>query len=227
MRRTRCPFLLPENKNPGAETPGERDIVCMSEKNSNPQSTPKSIPEQSFPFYVWSGLLAPEHRKRMGSAIWVYLWCLRRTTREKDGLGLVLGGSRIKQSRIARELGVTERTIGTDLARLRKHGYLQIRRIPYGLVITVFKSKRKLKRSEENFRSQIGRNLPNTDERSEETFRSRSEGIFRNNIEEAVKSKQKKRENSGSASPHRGGAHAREGNSEKKGKTYLAGVTYA
>ena len=78
----------------------------------------------------------------MGVAIWVYLWCVRRITREEKGVGFVLGGSRIKEERIARELGVSKRTVGADLGRLRRFGYVQIRRIPHGLVITVLKSKR-------------------------------------------------------------------------------------
>ena len=104
----------------------------------------------------------PYHRSKIGSAIWVRLGCLRRVTAEHGGLGFVLGGSRIKIERIAEELGISSRSIGADLARLKQGGYLQVRRIPYGLIITVLKSKRGFdkKRSEENFRSEIGRNLP-------------------------------------------------------------------
>lgn|SRR6266850_1005148 len=135
----------------------------MPEKNFNAQSRSassvidSSAESASYPFYVWPGLLTPYHRNQMGIAVWVYLWCLRRTTREVDGIGLVLGGTPIKTGRIANELGVTPRSVSTDLAHLRSCGYLATKRVPYGLIITVAKSKRKLKRSEDSFASQIGR----------------------------------------------------------------------
>ena len=160
--------------------------------------------EASHPFYVWSGLLTPYHRSKIGSAIWVYLWCLRRVTAEHGGLGFVLGGSRIKIERIAEELGISSRSIGADLARLKQGGYLQVRRIPYGLIITVLKSKRGFdkKRSEENFRSEIGRNLPISPERSEENFRADRKKTS-DIKEKAVRVSKQKRVSSGEASPHR------------------------
>jgi len=204
----------------------------MPEKNCNPQSTSASSPieanrGESFPFYVWSGLLTPQHRKQMGIAIWVYEWCLRRTTHEKDGLGFVLGGSRIKVGRIARELGVSERSVKTDLARLRKCGYLQIKRIPYGLIITVSRSKRRLgsKRSAGTCLSEKCRNLPISPERSAETCTAEVQepALIK---EEAVGVSSEKRGSSGSASPHRKSAPAPRRDSEKPKDYSAAGVAY-
>lgn len=204
----------------------------MPEKNFNPQSQSASSPieastEESFPFYVWSGLLTPPHRKRMGIAIWVYEWCLRRTTYEKDGLGFVLGGSRIKVERIARELGVSERSVKTDLARLRKYGYLQIKRIPYGLVITVSRSKRWLgsKRSAESCLSEKYRNLPISPKRSAEscTAEVQDPALIK---EKAARVRSKKRESSGSASPHRKSAPTPRRDSEKRKDYSAAEVAY-
>ena len=204
----------------------------MPEKNFNAQSKSASSPievtsQESFPFYVWSGLLTPQHRKLMGIAIWVYEWCLRRITCEKDGLGFVLGGSRIKVERIARELGVSERSVKTDLARLRTYGYLQIKRIPYGLVITVLRSKRGLKgkRSAGTCISEKCSILPISSERSAETCTAEVQdpALIK---EEAVRVNSKKRGSSGSASPHRKSALALRGNSEKS-KDYTVEVSYA
>jgi predicted DNA-binding transcriptional regulator len=180
----------------------------MPEKNFNEQSTPASSPiaadnQESFPFYVWSGLLTPEHRKKMGISIWVFEWCINRTTHERDGLGFVLGGSRIRVNRLAQELGVSERSVKTDLARLRKHGYLKIRRIPYGLVITVPNSKRWTgKRSAETCPSEIGRNLPISIDRSAETRTAEVQdpALIK---DKAVGVSSKRRVSSSSASPHR------------------------
>jgi len=203
----------------------------MPEKNFSPQSASASSPieatrEDSFPFYVWSGLLTPQHRKQMGIAIWVYEWCLRRTTREKDGFGFVLGGTRIKVERIAQELGVSERTVKSDLARLRKYGYLQIRHIPYGLIITVARSKRGLKgkRSAVTCPPEKCRNLPTSSERSAGTclVGVQDPALIK---EEAVGVSSKKRESSGSASPHRKSAPAPRRDSEKS-KDYTVEVSY-
>ena len=44
------------------------------------------MPADSFPFRVWSGLLAPEHHSQIGPALWTFLWLIRRTTRERTDL---------------------------------------------------------------------------------------------------------------------------------------------
>ena len=192
----------------------------MPKKNFKQQSEPASSPieadnQKSFPFVVWSGLLTPEHRKQIGISVWVYLWCVRRVTCEEGDLGFVLGGSRIKVIRIAQELGVSERSVKADLARLRRCGYLHIRRIPYGLVITVSRSKRKLtrKRSATSCPSEIGRNQPIFIDRSAETCTAEVQDPAPIK-EEAVGVSSKKRVSSSSASPHRGSPKP-EGRSEK------------
>ena len=111
---------------------------------------------QSYPFPVWNGLL--EHRKRLKSAIWEFLWCLDATTNEKDGVGLVHGGAPVKADRIARNLEVSTRTIKQNLRRLTTEGYLKLRRTPYGNVIQVMNSSKfgiwaPHKRSEQSFPS--------------------------------------------------------------------------
>lgn len=201
-----------------------------SQKNRSASSPIEANTQKSFPFYVWSGLLTPQHRKRMGISVWVYLWCLRRITYEKDGLGFVLGGSRIKVERIAKELGMVERSIKSDLARLRKHEYLQIKRIPYGLIITVSRSKRGLgrKRSAETCLSENSekcRNLPISSERSAETCTAEVQdpALIK---EEAVGVSSKRRGSSGSASPHRRSAPAPNRESSKS-KSSFSEVIYA
>jgi hypothetical protein len=158
----------------------------------------------SYPITIWSGLLTPHHRNRIGIAIWVFWWCIRRTTNEKNGFGYVLHGSRIKVSRIADELGVSERSVKTDLARLRRGGYIDVRRIPYGLVITVLRSKRWVAANREatSFPSEMGRNLPISRARWAESCPA--DGQNPAHIKEnAFREYSKKRESSGSASPHR------------------------
>lgn len=95
--------------------------------------------EPSRPIPVWNGVL--EHLEQMGMAIWLYLWCLDKITREEDGLGYVLGGAPVKVEQIAKELGRSSRAIRRDLKTLRSR-YLQLRWTPYGYVIHVLNSRK-------------------------------------------------------------------------------------
>ena len=94
--------------------------------------------KQSYPFPVWNGLF--EHRKRLKSAIWEFLWCLDAITNEKDGVGLVHGGAPVKIERIAADLKVDEKTVRLNLQKLAREGYLKLRRTAYGYVVHVLNS---------------------------------------------------------------------------------------
>lgn len=94
--------------------------------------------KQSYPLPLWNGLL--EHRGRMGSAIWEYIWCLDRITREENGIGFVNGGAPVKAKTIAKDFDVDEETVKRNLQRLSKKGYIQLCRTPYGRVIQVMNS---------------------------------------------------------------------------------------
>ena len=116
--------------------------------------------KQSFPIPVWNGLL--EHRKRIGTSVWEFLWCLDRTTQERGEVGIVNGGAPVKAKRIARNLNVSTRTVKQNLRRLTTEGYLKLRRTPYGNVIHVMNSAKfgiwaPHKRSEESIPSGHGK----------------------------------------------------------------------
>lgn len=102
--------------------------------------------DNSFPFPTYSGLLTPEHKKNIGPALWEFLWCISKTTKEKvsDGekQGIVLGGKPIKHEDIADDLGVSAITVQRNMSRLKKHGYIETKRAPYGEIITVRNSKK-------------------------------------------------------------------------------------
>ena len=134
----------------------------------------------NYSFPVSNGLLTAEHRKRLGSALWEFLWFIDRTTcNDKDGCGLVLGGRPITCASIARSLGSSERAVRANCRRLAAHGYIRVQRAPHGLKVWVTKSKKFAwkrptesrrpldRRGEENCHSdrygaaaQIGRNVP-------------------------------------------------------------------
>ena len=95
---------------------------------------------QSYPFPVWSGLL--EHRDRIKTAIWTYLWLLDKITTEKDGLGVVNYGKRVRVGDIATDLSSDEKTIRIHLEVLVKGGYIKLRPARYGRVIEVCNSSK-------------------------------------------------------------------------------------
>jgi len=102
---------------------------------------------QSFPFTIWSGLLEDGHRQKIGSAVWEFLWCIRKITKEvkngKSTVGLVLGGKPIKTKDIAQDLHIHPKTVEENLRRLEKGGYIKLIRVPYGQIIEVNNSKRR------------------------------------------------------------------------------------
>ncbi|MHA2856897.1 MarR family transcriptional regulator [Paenibacillus lautus] len=112
------------------------------------------MPEGSYPFPIYSGLLEPEHYKRIGSAIWLFLWCVSSTTAERDEegtvWGIVLGNKPMKLSEISERFGVNDKTVSRWLDTLENHQYIRVTRAPRGLILWVRNSK---KRTDKNVRS--------------------------------------------------------------------------
>lgn len=104
--------------------------------------TKKKDPQNSWPFPVYSGLLQNGHKKKMGDAIWEFLWCVDKTTIENDGVGWVLGQKPIKIDEMARNLGESRRTVQSHLEKLKDHHYITIIRASKGIIIGVLKSKK-------------------------------------------------------------------------------------
>jgi hypothetical protein len=79
-------------------------------------------------FRVSNGIFA--HRKRIGAAVWVFLWFVDRVTKDvPNGTGevdgIVLGGSPVSARRIASELQDTPRTVQAHISRLISRGYIR------------------------------------------------------------------------------------------------------
>jgi len=92
---------------------------------------------------ISNGLLKDQHRKRMGTAVWEFMWCIDKVTRiDEDGTGYVLGGKPIQLSELASIMEVGEDTVSINLSKLEAEGYIEKTRTPYGIVIKVFKAKK-------------------------------------------------------------------------------------
>lgn len=120
------------------------------------------MPDGSYPFPMYSGLLEPEHYKKIGSAIWLFLWCISSTTKEfeEEGTvwGVVLGGKPMKLSEIAGFFEVNDKTVSRWLDTLEDYHYIRVTRAPRGLILSVKNSKRwtdKNVRSHQNDRTNM------------------------------------------------------------------------
>lgn len=97
-----------------------------------------------FPTYV--GLLSPDHKDKIGPALWEFLWFISKTTKEfiegEENLGIVLGGKPIKFADIGEDLGSSESTVKKHVNRLKKYKYIESKRTPYGEIYYVKNSKK-------------------------------------------------------------------------------------
>jgi hypothetical protein len=95
--------------------------------------------KDSHPIPLWNGVF--EHYGRIGDALWEFAWCIDAVTAERDGMGVVLGGSPVKLGVIVKAInGRSKETVRRHLKRLANEKYIRIRRTPYGQVIEVFNS---------------------------------------------------------------------------------------
>lgn len=102
---------------------------------------------KGFGIYVKNDLLDPKHHERMGVSIWLYLWLLdAMTSISEQGVGSVLGGKPIKYEDVNKDLGLSRSTYLRYVATLKEAGYIETKRTPVGLVITVHKAKKIFKK---------------------------------------------------------------------------------
>lgn len=142
----------------------------------------------SYPFNTYSGLLTPEHYKKVGNAIWLFLWCISSTTSEKkkDGVvwGIVKGNKPHKLTELAEVFGVNEKTVRRWLTDLEKEEYIRLTRAPYGMIITVKNSKRGyFERLDNNVQSEKRERteMSNHSERVDTNVQSSSDKIVQSN----------------------------------------------
>jgi hypothetical protein len=74
------------------------------------------------------GIIHEDHRQKMGEAIWLYKWLVKRQTRRN---GLVLGGAPITYDRIHQETLYPVRNMQRWMARLREKAYVEVTYLNY------------------------------------------------------------------------------------------------
>lgn len=99
---------------------------------------------KGFYIDVTNNLLDAKHRQAIGLAVWEFMWCLdKMTSVDENGVGLVLGGKPIKWEEIGKEFGIDRSVVGRNMNNLQKHGYLILKRTPFGHIIKVNKAKKR------------------------------------------------------------------------------------
>ena len=92
---------------------------------------------------IRGGLWDDAHLERMGSAVWLFGWLVHRQTRERFGVGLVLGGSPLTYERIREDTGMPARTLKRWMSRLARAGYIRvIHKAHKRMVIEIIKAKK-------------------------------------------------------------------------------------
>ena len=92
---------------------------------------------------IRGGLWDEAHLERMGPAVWLFGWLVHRQTRERNGVGLVLGGSPVTYDMIQGDTGYARRTLQRWMADLRAGGYVRVRRTCHSrMIIEVLKAKK-------------------------------------------------------------------------------------
>ncbi len=66
----------------------------------------------------------------------------KETTENGETIGIVLGGRPIKNMEIAESLGTSLRSAERNISRLKKYGYIDTKRTPYGNIFKVKNSKK-------------------------------------------------------------------------------------
>ena len=91
----------------------------------------------------------------MGQAVWLFGWLVLRETRERGGIGFVLGGRPITYREIEEETGFARKSLERWMRILRRGGYIETTTAPSGIIVRIQKAKkfdRKVSnRAQENF----------------------------------------------------------------------------
>lgn len=99
---------------------------------------------KGFYIEVINDLLEPKHRKAMKESVWLFMWLLdKMTSISEEGVGTVLGGKPIKYEEVDRDLKLPERTYYRWINQLRENKYINTKKAPQGLIITVNKAKKR------------------------------------------------------------------------------------
>lgn len=98
---------------------------------------------KGFYITVSLGLLEKKHYLNMKESVWLFLWYLdKMTSVSEEGIGKVLGGKPITYEEVNEDLQLPLRTYRRWVERLKRNGYINVIRTPYGLSISVNRAQK-------------------------------------------------------------------------------------
>ena len=114
---------------------------------------------KGFYIEITNNLLEPKHREQMKESVWLFMWFIdKMTSITEEEVGIVLGGKPIKYEEVNEDLDIPERTYKRWISNLKKHKYINVKRAPYGLIITVNKAKKRFGRRAKNGTTRYAKN---------------------------------------------------------------------
>lgn len=91
---------------------------------------------------IQDGLIDPKHEENMGTAVFLFMWCVRCQTQKHGGV-FVLGGMPLTYAMISERSKFSERKIRRWLDRLREYNYVRVTYLNYKMMkIEVMKAKK-------------------------------------------------------------------------------------
>lgn len=113
---------------------------------------------KGFFIEITNNLLDPKHRKKMGTAVWEFMWCLDKITKiDEEQVGWVYGGKPINLKDISKEIGIAEPNVSKNLNKLEKQGYLELKHTTHGIVIKVWKAQKRFNKKIARFNDKVMR----------------------------------------------------------------------
>lgn len=101
----------------------------------------------NFYISISNGLLKDDHQKRMGAAVWQFMWIMDKVTKiDSHGTGWVLGGKAINLDDLAENCSKV--TVSRNLQRLQTEGYINLQHTPHGIIISVNKAKKRFNKND-------------------------------------------------------------------------------
>lgn len=97
---------------------------------------------ENYEIPVSNGVVKPPHVRQIRPAYALFLKLEDMVTDGEGADGLVLGGSAIRDERLAKELGLARRTVNDHRQRLQKYRYIAVRETEAGFLIRVRKSRK-------------------------------------------------------------------------------------
>jgi hypothetical protein len=109
----------------------------------------------SFYIGVRAGLIDAKHYRKMGSSIWLFLWCVHRQTANVGERGVVARGDPVTYDQIHAETKLPIRMLRKWMETLRNEGYISTERCSKGVKIRVLRQKKSKERVTQEGQSRV------------------------------------------------------------------------